>query len=385
MPADLHSLAVANPRRLFYWCHTTSRQPFETGIQRVTQRLGRALGDHGFDIVPVGRHEDSGLIEIIGRGAAAFEAVLARSDSRPLLFIPELTADLVARGVDPACMGRAYGMRTLTLVHDLIPMKLREHYTADALAMFTAYYESFARTDAVLATTHGVAQELRRFLEDRALRVPPITIVPLPAQLGDRVRVVEVAPVRGEGEPLKLLTLVSWERRKNLLRLLRALARAQDDVAIELTLVGRRGLDLAYDSEVEALLAAARHVTVTGSLPDAALVPLIAASHATIYPSSEEGFGLPIGESLWLGRPCVCHDASSLAEIALGGGTLMIDMLDEEAIVHALVSMARQPMLLTRLAEEAIRRPLASWQDYARLVAASLDRLGLGVEAGSSS
>ena len=356
-------------RRLFYWCHTTSRQPFETGIQRVTRRLALALGRNGFDVVPVGRHEASGLIEVIGRGPAAFEAALQTASGRPILFIPELAADLVARGADPASMASAYGMRTLTLVHDLIPMKLRDHYSAEAVATFTAYYESLARNDAVLATTRGVADELRRFLQDRALRVPPITVLPLPAQLGDQARVVAAAPARLEGEPLKLASVLSWERRKNLLGLIKAVTQARQAAAIDLTIVGRRGLDPAYDAEVDALLATASGITVTGGLPDDALVARVAASHATVYPSWEEGFGLPVGESLWLGRPCLCHNASSLAEIAPGGGTVMIDMLDHEAIVAALIAMATQPTLLARLSDEAVRKPLASWQDYARAVA----------------
>ena len=356
-------------RRLFYWCHTTSRQPFETGIQRVTRRLGLALGCNGFEVMPVGRHEGSGLIEIIGRGTAAFELALDAAGGTPLLFIPELTADLVFRGADPAAMASAYGMRTMTLVHDLIPVKLRDHYSAAAVAMFTAFYESLARNDAVLATTHGVADELRRFLGDRGLRVPPIAVVPLPAQFGDQARVVDPAPTRLEREPLKLVSVVSWERRKNLLRLIRAVMEAQRTAAIELTLVGRRGLEAAYDAEVDALLAAAPGIVVTGRLPDDVLVARIAACHATVYPSWEEGFGLPVGESLWLGRPCLCHDGSSLAEVAPGGGTLMIDMLDDKAIVDALIAMATQPTLLARLSDEAIGRPLASWHDYAGLIA----------------
>ena len=372
MPAEVSPRAAAPPRRLFYWCHTTARQPFETGIQRVTRRLAHALGRIGFDIVPLGRHECSGLIEIIGRGAAAFETMLAGSGDHPILFIPELPADLVGRGVGPASMANAYGMRTLALVHDLIPLKLSQHYSATDLAMFVAYYESFSRIDAVLATTQGVAGELRRFLEDRALRVPPIMVVPLPAQFGDHPRVMETAVTRRAGEPLRLVTVASWERRKNLLRLLRAVQRAQRDAAIVLTLVGRRGLDAAYDAEVEAQLATAQGVFAQGALPDGGLVQLVAASHATVYPSWEEGFGLPVVESLWLGRPCLCHDASSLAEIAPGGGTMMIDMLDEDAIAAALVALATRPPLLARLAEEAVRRPLASWHDYANATAAWL-------------
>ena len=370
----LMDIAMA-PSRLFYWCQNTVRQPFETGIQRVTRRLGRALARTGLDVVPVGRDDRSGLIEVIGRGPAAFEALLAASGRRSLLFIPELTADLVAAGSDPVCMGQAYGMRTLAFVHDLIPLKLSTHYTAEAMAAYTAYYEGFARADSVLATTLGVADELRRFLEGRALRVPPVAVVPLPAQFGDTPRVVEARPARDAGAPLKLVSVVTWERRKNLLGLLSALARARraSPVPLVLTLVGRRGHDAAFDVEVDALLARTSDVTVAGTLPDAALAALVDACDATLYPSFEEGFGLPVVESLWLGRPCLCHDGSSLAEIAPGGGTLMVDMRNEAAIADALVSLVTRPDLLTRLAAEATRRPLTSWDDYASAVAAGLD------------
>lgn len=371
MPLEPRPPVDAVPRRLFYWCHTTARQPFETGIQRVTRRLGRALERLGTEVVPVGRDERSGLIEVIGHGHVAFEALLAAAAERTL-FIPELTADLVARGADPAAMGRAYGMRTVSFVHDLIPLKLRDHYSAEALAMFTAYFESFARTDAVLATTRGVAEELRVFLSERALRVPPVTVVPLPAQFGDHPRVMAAMAAPAAGESLKLAALVSWERRKNLLGLLRALARAQAAAPITLTLVGRRGLDPGYDTEVDAQLATASGVTVAGSVTDAEAAAIIAASHATVYPSWEEGFGLPIGESLWLGRPCLCHDGSSMAETAPGGGTLMVDMTDEAALAAALVSLATQPAALTGLGAEAVARPLTSWLDYAGAVGASL-------------
>ncbi len=34
----------------------------------------------------------------------------------------------------------------------------------------------------------------------------------------------------------------------------------------------------------------------------------------TVYPSEMEGFGLPILESLWFGRPCVCANFGAMAE-----------------------------------------------------------------------
>ena len=227
----------------------------------------------------------------------------------------------------------------------------------------------------MLATTRDVADELRRFLEGRALRVPPVAVVPLPAQFGDTPRVVEARLARDAGAPLKLVSVVTWERRKNLLGLLSALAQARRaaPVPLQLTLVGRRGYDAAFDVEVDALLAATSDVTVAGTLPDAALAALVDTCDATLYPSFEEGFGLPVVESLWLGRPCLCHDGSSLAEIAPGGGTMMVDMRNEAAVADALVSLVTRPDHPTRLAAEATRWSLTSWDDYAGAVAATMD------------
>ena len=367
---------VADRRRLYYWSHTTVRQPFETGVQRVVRRLSRGLSRLGLNVVPVGYDQKSRRIEILGQGAAVFEAQLASNVESPLLFIPELTADPSSTsGVNLIRLGRAYGMRTCILAHDTLPLQLRtSHYSSAVVAEFEAYYRGFAEADAILTTTKIVADEVRAFLADDGLRVPPIDVVPLPAQFAEEPRSLVDAPVRLAEDPLRLVTVCTWEPRKNLVRLLRALDRAQkaSPVAISLTLVGLRGWYPAYDTEVGAMLAQMREVTVAGPLTDPALATLIAQCDATLFPSVAEGFGLPVGESLWLGKPCICHEGSAMAEVAPGGGTLMIDMTNEDTIVDALLSCATKPSVLTRLTEQARVRPLASWDDFAAGVAAVL-------------
>ena len=329
----------------------------------------------GIDIVPVGFEEQACLIEVIGQGTAAFDNLLAGSGERPLLLVPEITADLVARGADPLRLAKIYGMRTLIFVHDLIPLKLRTHYAADVVAMFEVYFASVARSDGLLVTTQTVADELRIFFETKALRAPQIEVVPLPAQFGDYPRVREPKAPRAEHEALKLITVSSWEPRKNLPRLLRALGRAQREsrAVITLTLVGRRGLFPDLDAEVEAELADVSNVEMRGPLSDDKLAALITACDLTVYASWEEGFGLPIGESLWLGTPCLCHNGSVMADVASGGGTLAVDMTDAAAIADAMLLFAKEPVLQTRLADEARNRPLTSWEDYAGLIARTVN------------
>ena len=370
----------AVPRRVFFWYDTTARQPFETGIQRVTRRLGRALAAAGVDVVPVAFDWRRRCIRTlpIAPGVPAAPAALLEADAEAWMLVTEVPIAMVEQGLDPLQIGRAYGLRTAALVHDLIPVKLADLYPAHTRQVFARYYQMFAEADLAFATTRMIADELRAHLALGGPRVPDMSVVPLPAQLAEIERRLDAPPVRDIDSRLKLLTVGTWEPRKNLPRLLRALRAVTGTCPpIELTIVGRRSGFPAYEAEVEALLRDLPNARVVGRLDDHALAACYADAHASIYPSSEEGFGLPVVESLWLARGCVCHEGSAMAEVAPGGGTLMIDMMDEDRIAATLVELATRPELVQRLAEEAIARPLRTWANLADDVVEHLDRVAL--------
>lgn len=362
-----------DPARILYWYDTTRRQPYETGIQRVTRRLARALAAGGAEIVPAmfdPHRRDIALATPRRRASASLD------DPNGWLLVVEVPTCLVRLDLDPVQLARAYGLRTAALVHDLIPMKLVEHYDEGTRALFVRYYRMFADADLVFATTEWVAADLRAHLAALGLRLPEIAIVPLAAQFADMPRRAIPPPPRAAEAPLALLTVGTMEPRKNLPGLLRAIEAATvRGAAVRLTIAGKRSIHHAYEAEVDALVARTPGVSLVEMPDDAALAALYAGSHAGIYCSCEEGFGLPVVESLWLGRPCICHDGSAMAEVAPGGGTLMIDMADEDAIADALVALAAHPGILARLAAEAVARPLRGWADVARDVVGHLGRM----------
>jgi hypothetical protein len=97
----------------------------------------------------------------------------------------------------------------------------------------------------------------------------------------------------------------------------------------------------------------------------------------TVYASYEEGFGLPVMESLWNARPCLCHNAGAIAEAAAEGGCLMVDMRDADALRAGILRLARGHGLYRRLAQEAVSRPIKTWNQYAAEVAGILaQRMG---------
>jgi glycosyltransferase involved in cell wall biosynthesis len=117
---------------------------------------------------------------------------------------------------------------------------------------------------------------------------------------------------------------------------------------------------------------AENRISWTGLLSDAEVAALYRRAAFTVYPSLVEGFGLPVMESLWMGRPCLCHREGVMAELAADGGCLTADMTDPAAIASALERLAADPGLRERLAREADARDIDDWGAYARRIGARL-------------
>jgi glycosyltransferase involved in cell wall biosynthesis len=103
---------------------------------------------------------------------------------------------------------------------------------------------------------------------------------------------------------------------------------------------------------------------------DSELQWLYAACDFTVFSSLAEGWGLPVGESLWFGKTCAASSATSIPEV---GGDLCIyfDPLQPEEI-EAAVKTLLDPAL--RGSQEANIRSarLRSWHDAARDLAAAV-------------
>ena len=357
---------------IFLWCDRTASVPRPTGVQRVVRSLARELGEAaqpvGWDnwrrtVRPLSATERRALEHGGDEPVARYErgAWLLFAETPPF-----------ADGVEPAGIAHALGLRAAVLVHDLIPVLAPGPYAPEIVAQYRAYARGLAEADLLLATTRHVAAQILRFLEVEGLRLPAIAVVPLAAELPGVPRLFD-PPARMRGAGLDLVTISRWEPRKNLPLLLRAVERVRDSGRdLRLTLVGRRGGFPDLESQLDAMLARMPWVDAPMETRDPDLPAIYARHHATIYPSLDEGFGLPILESLWCGRPCLHHDGSAMAEVAPGGGTLALDMADEETVATALARLHDDPSSIADLAGEAARRPLRRWAQVAAEVRAAL-------------
>lgn len=89
-------------------------------------------------------------------------------------------------------------------------------------------------------------------------------------------------------------------------------------------------------------------------------------SRFSVYPSLVEGFGLPILESLWHHRPCICSSEGAMAEVAKNGGCLTTDVTSAEKLAEALKLLLTDDALYHTLVEQTNSIVIKTWKDYGK-------------------
>ncbi len=195
----------------------------------------------------------------------------------------------------------------------------------------------------------AISEEVRRDAVS-LLKLSPERIATIP--LGVDVR--RFRPARGEGafsaKPPYLLFLGGDEPHKNLARVLRAFAAVSPDLeGAQLFVAGPWPREAAMALAARATTMGVRdRVHVLGYVPAADLPSLYANATALIFPSLEEGFGLPVLEAMSAGTPVLTSDRGALAETA-GGAAFTVDPTDEHAIATGMRLLVRDADLRARL------------------------------------
>ena len=131
-----------------------------------------------------------------------------------------------------------------------------------------------------------------------------------------------------------VLCVGSHEPRKNHLAVLHAAELLwREGFAFSLVFIGGNAWrDDRFLEHVERLQDAGRPMVSVRALPDDLLWAAYDLAHCLVFPSLNEGFGLPIAESLASGTPVVTSEFGSMREIAGHGGGLLVDPRDDHAI-----------------------------------------------------
>jgi glycosyltransferase involved in cell wall biosynthesis len=149
-----------------------------------------------------------------------------------------------------------------------------------------------------------------------------------------------------------VLAVGTLQPRKNLIRLVDAVARLSRDMPVVLRVVGPDGYQAA---QIRERLGRSVQVEIAGYVSEDELAAEYRNADVFVYPSLYEGFGLPVVEAMASGTPVVTSGAGSLREVA-GEAALIVDPLDVEAIAEAIARIASDRELRASLRTRGLAR-----------------------------
>lgn len=277
---------------------------------------------------------------------------------------------------------RQHGIRYVPFVHDFIPVMAPQHCVRELTQDFLSWtFGVFDHARFFIANSQSTKSDLKTVARQLGYQVDDhqIAVVPLDADFrrdDAPLDVEELAPwgITAGGFVLFVSTI---ESRKNHVMAFQAWLDMIDthgpDAVPDLVCVGNRGW---LNSRVYAMLdtypALAAKVRMLTRLSDQQLALLYRHCCFTIYPSSYEGWGLPITEALCYGKVPLLTRTSSLPE-AGGAFAVYVEPGDHDGFVRQLDQLwfdtAQRQKLEQNIKDHFQPR---RWQDIANQIRAEL-------------
>ncbi len=238
---------------------------------------------------------------------------------------------------------------TVVTLHDLVPLKRRGEYLRTGVR-FRLRYLAVQRATRIIVPSHHVADDAIRELLIPAGRIDVIPEAAAPAMWPRPASEVELVRER-YGLPQQYLLWVGGLRTPDPRKRVAALTRA------------RRSMPLVLAGPTAQWARELPDVILTDLVDDDELAAIYTGAHALVFPSDDEGFGLPAVEALACGTPVVCSDLPVLRE-ALAGSAVFCAVDDLDGLVAA-AEAAQRP---------APPAPRFTWADAAAATWDTYDR-----------
>ncbi|GAA0999351.1 glycosyltransferase [Subtercola frigoramans] len=371
------------------FCDFTARFGFNSGIQRVTRQtlsFWRTLGDFrlaavtsdGTSLRTLDEEETTRVLDWSGDDDANRDDIDDTIDhSTSVLVVPWNTTVFVpeaplGHGTNALiAMARFSPNRTVAIGYDTIPVSGGHFVHRGLTLIFVSYLSMIKYFDEVVCISQATADEFIGFNEAlvaQGLTGPRVSTVVLPLEPIPSDRSIDEP---AESSLPTVLSVSSNEPRKNQLSVVYASELLwREGLKFNLVLLGGRGDRLFTDvpDAVAALRAKGRTVELRRDVDEAGLAEAYRRARFSIFVSLQEGYGLPIAESLAVGTPAITTDYGSTAEIAAGGGCVTVDPRDDLAIAAAMRELLTSDETISRLKTEISTRVDSTWGDYATVL-----------------
>ncbi len=252
--------------------------------------------------------------------------------------------------------------KEIVTVHDIFPLTSRDYSTPEFQRKFSALLrEAVRRAARVITPSSYTAAQLAQHVD-----IPPERIRVIPEGVDFPARTLESDERARERERRvgagreMILSVGVIQTRKNTLSALRALELLPDQYRMVLAGGDGHGSETIHDYLRRPDLSS--RVCVLGHVPREDLATLYQAASVLLFPSLEEGFGLPILEAMAAGLPVVASRAASLPEVG-GDAALYAHPNDPAGLAESVKRACEDLALRQKLIERGLARAREfNWQ-----------------------
>lgn len=382
-----NSLSVPEIGLVYCFFESTLQFNGNTGIQRVARQTARAMADAGVKVIATTWDATKRSIEPLlpkevrhlsnWNGpmpeqwhhwvppSEAPENSWLMSNEMPPKLGPGVNNDLIE-------FAKLNNLHSAVTFFDAIPYLFPDLYPPGSAELHHSYMEQLASWDLIFPISIQSSKDFLDLLPESISKQHNLSQklfpLPLPSEFTSAKNKFDL-PVSLSSRPF-ILVVSTFERRKNHISLLRAIAIAQRSLpfGFDLLLVGHP-LEASVVSLANKYRELFPSVQIVHDASDDQIKMWFDRADFTIFPSVEEGFGLPIVESLWHGKPVICDNQRAISEIAKDGGCLQIDILNVEQFAEAIVTLATDFDTYRSKCLEIENRPFNTWDHYASNIA----------------
>jgi len=280
------------------------------------------------------------------------------------MFLPDII--FMDKGEDVRKYCRKNHLEMADIFYDDIPYKMGDIYDLGRQDEHAKYMIRLADSTFISSISQYSTACLQDFYRKAGITNANIVTLEIPGELRSVQRVTEEqAP---EGEEIQFICVSTLEPRKNHRTLIDAcllLEENHPDLKFKLVMIGNKypgHFDIAdYADKISQEHQCIRYL---GIVSDEVMREEMRKSTFTVYPSIMEGYGMPIAESLWQGKPCLCSGNGAMGEIAKGGGCYTVDITDVHEVADAMYLLCTDHKLVHRLTTEAVTRKIVTWKEY---------------------
>jgi glycosyltransferase involved in cell wall biosynthesis len=213
---------------------------------------------------------------------------------------------------------QAVGFKLFHFIHDIIPVYFPHLFGPGHFELSVQYFFDVAATcDGIIANSQNTKHDFERFCGELNLPNLPIGVIRLGDEIPDRPQGIQPQADLVPGQFIVVTGTIENRKNHALLYYVYKLAAEQGIELPKLVIVGRQGWNtqdlvfmLTHDPQLQGT------VLILKNAHDVELTWLYENCLYAVYPSTYEGWGLPVAEALVMGKLCLTANVSSMPEIA---------------------------------------------------------------------